>query len=91
MGQDLDDRARTLSTTLREVFRHQGATLPAKLLRAGQAELLETNFDNWNGGTYTYSFVLRVPIDLFAKLGNQQGAVEKLIQEQLHGLFRTET
>jgi hypothetical protein len=65
----LDQTRPNLAMTLAEVFDHRGAMTEARLLKSGVAELHETNFDNWNGGTTTYSFVIRVPVSLFAALG----------------------
>ena len=85
------DSASKLAHTLASVFAHQGASLEANLLGGGVPELEQTDYDNWNGGTYTYSFVLRVPVRLFAQLGDKQDEIEKRILNYLGRLLRAET
>lgn len=70
--QDFTERAPALASTLALLFQHQDASLEAKLLKTGVPELMHIEHDNWNGGIDTFSFVLRVPVDLFAKLGKEQ-------------------
>jgi hypothetical protein len=73
------------------VFEHRGSKLEARLLRSGVAELEQTDYDNWNGGTYTYAFVVRVPVKLFALLADRQDEVEKRMLDSLGRLLRAET
>jgi hypothetical protein len=87
---EFEERAPALAATLAALYHAQGASLKARLLKAGRAELQETGYDNWNGGTYTYAFVVNLPVGLFALLGDQQEDIEKRMQKNLNRLLRAE-
>ena len=52
--------------TLIELYRHQNQTGIVELLENATGRIEETNFDNWNGGTYSYALILEIPIPVFA-------------------------
>lgn len=87
-----EERAPALAATLATLYQVQGAPLEARLLKAGRAEFQETGYDNWNGGTYTYAFVVNLPVQVFALLGDQQQQddVESRIKQGLERLIRAE-
>jgi hypothetical protein len=87
---NFEERAPALAATLASLYQAQGASLEARLLKAGRGELQETGYDNWNGGTFTYAFVVNLPVDLFALLGEQQEDIEKQMQKNLNRLLRAE-
>jgi hypothetical protein len=52
---DVQQDASSLAATPASLYHHQGATMEARLLKAGRVELSQSDYDNWNGGTYTYA------------------------------------
>ncbi len=74
--------------TLVEIFQHRRLHDIAELLRESNARIEETNYDNWNGGTYTYELMLGAPIRIFAGLGSKIADVEKSISGTLASITR---
>ncbi len=75
--------------TAAQVARLQGAALEATVLEAATASLIETGYDNWNGGTTFYTLMLEVPIPAYAALQDPE-ATEKAIHKRVSQLTRTE-
>ena len=69
--------------TIAELFRHHGRTQVVELLENAHAYFDETNFDNWNGGTYTWALRLEIPVPVFAALESQLASLEKEISGKL--------
>lgn len=74
--------------TVSEIFRHQGRTEVANLLEVAHAHFDESDYDNWNGGTYTWALVLEVPVSLFAIIEPSLEPLEKEIGSKLAYLNR---
>ena len=49
-------------TTLEELYRHQNRPEIAEVLERSHARLDLADYDNWNGGTYTWALRLEVPV-----------------------------
>lgn len=74
--------------TLADIFRHQGRGEVLELLESAHAHFDETNYDNWNGGTYTWALRLEVPVPLYATLEPRLAAIEKEIGAKLSYIER---
>ena len=74
--------------TLIQLFKHEGKTTETEVLMNAEVNLEETNYDNWNGGTYTFRLNLQVPIPLYAKLGKGRKAAESSIYEKAQAILR---
>src|SRR6266496_4465745 len=69
--------------TLIELFRHQARREVVELLENAHAYFDETDFDNWNGGTYTWALRLEVPVNIFAAIERRLSSIEKEVGEKL--------
>ena len=69
--------------TLVDIFRHQGRGEIVELLGCSHAYFDQTNYDNWNGGTYTWALHLEVPVPIFASFEPRLSAIEKEIGGKL--------
>jgi hypothetical protein len=76
-------------TTLAEIFRHQRRSEIVELLESASATIEQTDYDNWNDGTYTWALRLDVPVPVFASVEPRLEAVEKEIATKLTYLSRT--
>ena len=76
-------------TTLAEIFRNQRKSEIVELLESANATIEQINYDNWNGGTYTWALRLDVPVPVFASVEPRLEAVEKEIATKLAYLART--
>ena len=81
------DRARAIIATAAQIAKLQGVTLEATVLEAAVPTLVETGYDNWNGGTDFYTLMLEVPIPAYAALADPE-ATEKAIQRRVSQLIR---
>jgi hypothetical protein len=84
------ERAGQLVRTAQRIANLRGATQEAAVLAQSSATLIETGYDNWNGGTTFYTLTLEVPIPLYAQLEEERAALEKAIQQRISDLTRTE-
>jgi hypothetical protein len=50
----------SLLSTLAFLFIDKGAAREVAILAAATGELLQTDYDSWNGGTYGYTLFLKV-------------------------------
>ena len=76
-------------STLAELFRHKGNTAVVELLENANAEADLINFDNWDGGTYTWALRLAVPVSLFAHAEVGLPNLEKELLAKLSYISRT--
>lgn len=69
--------------TLADIFRHQHRTEVVELLENSHAWFDNTEYDNWNGGTFTWALRLEVPVPLFAAAESRLRKIEEEITERL--------
>jgi hypothetical protein len=69
--------------TLADIFRHQRRTEVVEILESAHAWLDNTEYDNWNGGTYTWALRLEVPVPVFASIEPHLPKIEKELAEKL--------
>jgi hypothetical protein len=65
----------------------EGEIAEALVLKDATPQLEETDYDNWNGGTYTYRLSLCIPIPFYAELGDGRDKVEARILRKGKELF----
>src|SRR5438552_3026495 len=70
-------------STLVEIFRLQGRPELVEVLQSANASFDPIDYDNWNGGTYTWALRLEVPVPVFASIEPRLAAVEQEIAAKL--------
>lgn len=75
-------------SVLADIFRHQGRSEVVELLENAHAYFGEINYDNWNGGTYTWALRLEVPVSVYAAVDSRLTEIEKEILAKLSYLDR---
>jgi TIR domain len=80
--------AETVVATVAELFRHQGNANVVEILETADGRIEETEYDNWNGGTYYYSLLLEIPLKLYARIEDSVGKVEKIILAKIQTAFK---
>ncbi len=63
--------------TVIEIAKVNGSDIAATLLANGKVTIEQTDFDNWNGGTYGYTVYVVVDIDLYAKIQSKIHEIER--------------
>ncbi|MFW2480669.1 MAG: toll/interleukin-1 receptor domain-containing protein [Lentimonas sp.] len=71
---------RQMVNTLAEMCKHQNRADLVEILENAHAQYVQTNYDNWNGGTYTYRLHLGLATSIFA---THQSNIEQFESELL--------
>lgn len=74
--------------TLASIYRHQGRNEILEILENANAFFEQTNYDNWNGGVYTWAFRLEVPVAIYVSIEPQLTAIEQEISTKLKSIAR---
>lgn len=85
------ERAGRFAATAAELGRLQGASDEVAVLEAATASLVETGYDNWNGGTTYYTFMLELPVHAYARLEPRRDELEKAILARVRQLNRVDS
>lgn len=65
--------------TLARLFAAEGAAREVAVLTYSAPEIVETGYDNWNGGTTFYSLFLHVPLNLYPQIQEGLGLLQQAI------------
>lgn len=65
--------------TLARLFAAEGAAREVAVLTYSAPEIVETGYDNWNGGTTIYTLLLHVPLNLYPQLQEGLGLMQQVI------------
>ncbi len=84
------DRAVPLARTVQRIAQLQGATQEAALMAAATPTLIESGYDNLDGGTYEYTFTLEVPVETYVRLESDRRGLEESIKKRLLELIRVD-
>ena len=84
------DTARKIVATIQRIATLQGATEEAHVLEQAKAQLIETGYDSWSGGTDFFTLVLETPISVYAAVERSRETLEKTILKRAKDLTRTE-
>lgn len=60
----------------------------ARLIRVASLSLEQTEYDNWNGGTYFFTICLRLPLEVFVEIESQLEEIEKRLLHVSQSLWR---
>jgi hypothetical protein len=77
--------------TLADIFEHQGRTEVVELLVNAHAWFDNTDYDNWNAGTYIWALRLEVPVPIFAPAEPRLPQIEKEITDRLKYFSRLDS
>lgn len=84
------DRAVQIVRTVQQLAQIKGAVHEADLLAVASAQLIETGYDGYNGGTDFYTLTLEVPIQVYAAIEPRRDQLEGSILKRAKDLTRTE-
>lgn len=69
--------------TLARLFAAEGAAQEVAVLTFSKPEVVESHYDNWNGGTTYYSLVMEVPLNLYPQIEPRKTELEAIIFKKL--------
>ncbi len=76
-----------IETVLR-MLKSSGMTEAASLLRTARWRFEETGYDNWNGGTWTFTLYIEIAPETYAVLGDRKSDIKNEIEKAPHGGHR---
>lgn len=74
--------------TVAQIYAMQGSRREVAILAKSKVEVEQTDYDNWNGGTYGYRLILRIPAAHYAQIESERGKIEKDICERMEPLLQ---
>ena len=86
MSFDNKDDFKPILNTAKELLKAQGYTNIVEILNRGELSVLQTGYDNWNGGIYFYSLYVNIDVPDFVKL--QPGDISA-VENQILGVIRS--
>lgn len=81
LGFSVEDEA--ILDTVARMHAAAGETEAAAILRSSRCRFEETGYDNWDGGTYTYTLYIEVAAETFVALEARREDIEQLILGRL--------
>lgn len=82
---ELDDEAHLAA--VEAMLSAEGMTEAAELLREAEAEVVETGYDNWNGGTKLFTVYLAIDPSEYGRLGERRDIVQDQITARVKAVF----
>lgn len=79
---------REMVKTLAELSKHQDRADLVEVLNNAHSQFVEINYDNWNGGTYTYRLHLGLVTGIFANILTKVEQFEKELLELVGSIDR---
>jgi hypothetical protein len=71
-----------LLATLARLFAMDGATREVAILANAEADIFDSSYDNWNGGTTGYTLSLEIPTWLYSQIANDIESCETNLMEK---------
>ena len=65
--EDTKNFSPVLNTAI-SLMRNRGQDYYCQLIQQGDISVVNTDYDNWNGGTYGYEVYLNLPVNVYAPL-----------------------
>ena len=84
----IPDEIEGILRTVAQVYAMQGNRREVAILAKSKAEVEQTDYDNWNGGTYGYRLILRIPPAHYVQIETEREKIEKDILERMDPLLQ---
>jgi len=85
------ENAETVLATIHSLLAADGLQEAAELVRKHPVQVVQTGFDNWNGGTEIWEYRFEIPAFDFAKLGAKRSQLEEQISARIKTTLEHET
>jgi hypothetical protein len=76
MDHSFPETPGTVRATLIRFLELKRLDIDARIVRMATIEIEQTDYDNWNGGTYMFAIRLQIPLDLFVEIESQLKDIE---------------
>lgn len=81
------DNIESLLATLARLFATDGAAREVAILACSKVKVEQTDYDNWDGGTYGYTVYLEVSTNLYSQIHDEKEAIEKILLDKVRPLM----
>jgi hypothetical protein len=88
MASSIPEDIEGILRTLAQIYAMQGSRREVAILAKSKPEVEQTDYDNWNGGTYGYCLVLRLPAAQYAQIESDREKIEQDILKRMNPLIR---
>ena len=88
MSEQFFQSTEAIIESLIQVFKHQNKLETVNVLENSKARIEQTEYDNWDGGTYYFQLSLSIPLKLFANLEARIDQFEQAITKKLASILR---
>src|SRR4051794_40950534 len=85
-AKNLEADLEILLASMARVFRLEGKAREVAVLAASKASMSQCDYDNWNGGTYSFAMYLEVSANLFMQIEKEREGIEKSLLEKAQSL-----
>ena len=90
MGFENKEEFRPILTTAKELLIASGEVELVKILNSAELSVIQTSYDNWNGGIYYYTMYVNVSVPDFVRLQSCNiEDIEKRILEAINTASRS--
>jgi hypothetical protein len=84
----IPEKTEAIVRSLARIYASKERADVVELLAKASAEMVESSFDNWNGGTYGYTLRLSVPAHLYVAIEGSTEPLEKELLERARPFLR---
>lgn len=84
----LPDKTEAIVRNLARLYALKNQTSVVELLVRSTAEMIQSFYDNWNGGTYGYTLTLHAPVHLYSVVEERIPDLERELLERASPLLR---
>lgn len=77
-----DDSIEGMLEALADLFAYEGAPREVAVLANSTGEVEQSSYDNWNGGTYGYTLILKIPKELYSQIHAERESLQDSIKEK---------
>lgn len=88
--EDTTAEAEAILYTLARLYAHQGQAKEVALLADAEPTLRQTDYDNYNGGTYIYTLFLKIALPAYTQIASECAEIERKLVEDVRQFFRVE-
>ncbi len=85
----IEDDIEGMLRTLAQIYAMKGSRREVMILARSKAAIEQTEYDNWNGGTYYYAINLNIPTSVFAEIDDFREDIEKDMLRRMVPLLRS--
>ena len=76
------------SEALTNLFASDGDTRAVAIIALGKATILQTDYDNWDGGQTGFTVYIEIPQNLYHQLEGKHGEIEETFKEKAKEIVR---